>query len=144
MALSLLGAQVVWYFFPSWSSDPEMRWLPVRICEVVGCELAPLKALDQLLITDVVLRGHPDTASLRIVNVLLVNTAPFDQAFPEVEIAFRAPTGDLVAWKRVAPSEYLARESQARPIIPAKTPVRIELEIEDPGTQSYGYEISLK
>lgn len=144
LAALLITAQVVWYFFPSWAADPAMRWLPERICGIAGCELAPLRALDQLLITDVLLRTDPDRANLRIVNVLLVNTAPFDQAFPEVEVAFRAPTGDLVAWKRFHPNDYLSPEFRQRPIIPAKTPVRIELGIEDPGTQSYGYEISLK
>jgi predicted Zn finger-like uncharacterized protein len=144
VALVLMAAQAGWYFFPSWAKNPDMRWLPERICGIAGCELAPLKALDQLLITDVLLRGDPERANLRIVNVLLVNTAPFDQAFPELEVAFRAPTGDLVAWKRFQPGDYLAPELRQRPIIPAKTPVRIELAIEDPGTQSYGYEISLK
>ena len=140
----LIAAQVAIYFFPAWSADPEMRWIPEQVCAVGGCELEPLKALDQLLITDVVIRAHPEDPKLRLVNVLLVNTASFAQAFPDVEIAFRAPTNDLVAWKRVPASDYLAASLKNRPVIPEKTPVRIEFSIEDPGTQSYGYEISLK
>jgi predicted Zn finger-like uncharacterized protein len=140
----LIAAQVMVYFFPAWSADPEMRWVPEQVCAIGGCELEPLKVLDQLLITDVVIRAHPEDVSLRLVNVLLVNTASFEQAFPDVEIAFRAPTNDLVAWKRVPASEYLSASLARRPVIPGKTPVRIEFTIEDPGTQSYGYEISLK
>ena len=142
--LLLVGAQVVWYFLPGWAADPAMRWLPERLCAVAGCRLEPLRALDQLLLTDVILRGDPERPEQRLVNLLIVNTASFDQAFPDVEIAFSAPTGDVVAWKRFAPADYLAGELLGQTTIPAKTPVRIELQVQDPGTQSYGYEISLK
>lgn len=144
VAIVLLALQGAWYFFPGWAADPQMRWLPERICGVVGCTLEPLRDLEQLLITDVVVRGHPEEAKQRIVNLLMVNTAGFDQAFPDIEIAFRSPTGDLVAWKRFKPADYLNGALLSGMIIPAKTPVRVELGIEDPGTQSYGYEISLK
>jgi len=92
----------------------------------------------------VVIRAHPDDTNLRLVNVLLVNTAPFEQAFPDIEIAFRAPTNDLVAWKRVTAREYLSASLKDRPVVPERTPVRIEFVIKDPGTQAYGYDINLK
>lgn len=140
----LLAVQVGVYFFPAWAADPKMRWLPEQVYAIGGCELEPLKALDQLRIADVVIRAHPDDTNLRLVNVLLVNTAPFEQAFPDIEIAFRAPTNDLVAWKRVTAREYLSASLKDRPVVPERTPVRIEFVIEDPGTQAYGYDINLK
>ena len=144
VALVLIAGQVVWYLLPSWISDPEKRWLPEQVCEVVGCKLEPLRDLSQLLLTNVVVRAHPDRPEVRQIDLLLVNSGTFDQAFPDIEITFSTPAGDRVAWKRFTPVQYLAGDMTNASAIPRKTPVRISLAVTDPGTLAYSYEITLK
>ncbi len=144
VALVLIAGQVVWYLLPSWISDPEKRWLPEQVCEVVGCKLEPLRDLSQLLLTNVVVRAHPDRPEIRQIDLLLVNSGTFDQAFPDIEITFSTPAGDRVAWKRFTPVQYLAGDMTNATAIPRKTPVRISLAVTDPGTLAYSYEITLK
>ena len=144
VATVLIAVQVVWYLLPSWISDPEKRWLPEQVCEIVGCKLEPLRDLTQLLLTNVVVRAHPERPEVRQIDLLLVNSGTFDQAFPDIEITFSTPAGDRVAWKRFTPVQYLAGELRKATAIPRKTPVRVSLEVTDPGTLAYSYEITLK
>lgn len=143
-ALVLIAVQVVWYLLPSWISDPEKRWLPEQVCKVAGCKLEPLRDLTQLLLTNVVVRAHPERPEVRQIDLLLVNSGTFDQAFPDIEITFSTPAGDRVAWKRFTPIQYLGGDMKDATSIPRKTPVRISLEVTDPGTLAYSYEITLK
>ncbi len=143
-ALTLMAAQVIWYLLPSWISDPEKRWLPEQVCAIAGCKLEPLRDLTQLLLTNVVVRAHPERPEVRQIDLLLVNSGTFDQAFPDIEITFSTPAGDRVAWKRFTPGQYLSGEMKDATAIPRKTPVRISLEVTDPGTLAYAYEITLK
>ncbi|MEZ5595543.1 MAG: DUF3426 domain-containing protein [Pseudomonadales bacterium] len=140
----LIVFQVVWYFFPAWEQDPQRRWLSEEICQVAGCQLTPLRDLSQLLLTNVIVRVNPEDSTQRIADMLMVNTAEFEQAYPDVEIAFRTPEGDLVAWKRFAPQDYLVGAARSARAIPPKTPVRISLQVSDPGSLSYSYEFTLK
>lgn len=144
LAIVLMTAQVIWYLLPSWISDPEKRWLPEQVCAIAGCKLEPLRDLTQLLLTNVVVRAHPEHPEVRQIDLLLVNSGTFDQAFPDIEITFSTPAGDRVAWKRFTPAQYLAGEMKNATAIPRKTPVRISLEVTDPGTLAYAYEITLK
>lgn len=144
VAIVLIAAQVVWYLLPSWISDPEKRWLPEQVCEIAGCKLEPLRDLTQLLLTNVVVRAHPERPGVRQIDLLLVNSGTFDQAFPDIEITFSTPAGDRVAWKRFIPVQYLAGDMKDATAIPRKTPVRISLEVTDPGALAYSYEITLK
>jgi len=144
VAVILIAAQVIWYLLPSWILDPEKRWLPEQVCAIAGCKLEPLRDLSQLLLTNVVVRAHPERPEVRQIDLLLVNSGTFDQAFPDIEITFSTPAGDRVAWKRFTPVQYLAGEMKEATAIPRKTPVRISLEVTDPGTLAYAYEITLK
>ena len=143
-AFVLIAVQVVWYLLPSWISDPEKRWLPEQVCKIAGCKLEPLRDLTQLLLTNVVVRAHPERPEVRQIDLLLVNSGTFDQAFPDIEITFSTPAGDRVAWKRFTPIQYLGGDMKDATSIPRKTPVRISLEVTDPGTLAYSYEITLK
>ena len=143
-AFVLIAVQVVWYLLPSWISDPEKRWLPEQVCKIAGCKLEPLRDLTQLLLTNVVVRAHPERPEVRQIDLLLVNSGTFDQAFPDIEITFSTPAGDRVAWKRFTPTQYLGGDMKDATSIPRKTPVRISLEVTDPGTLAYSYEITLK
>lgn len=144
LAFVLIAVQVIWYLLPSWISDPEKRWLPEQVCKIAGCKLEPLRDLTQLLLTNVVVRAHPERPEVRQIDLLLVNSGIFDQAFPDIEITFSTPAGDRVAWKRFTPIQYLGGDMKDATSIPRKTPVRISLEVTDPGTLAYSYEITLK
>jgi predicted Zn finger-like uncharacterized protein len=144
IAFVLIAVQVVWYLLPSWIANPEQRWLPEQVCKIAGCKLEPLRDLSQLLLTNVVVRAHPERPEVRQIDLLLVNSGTFDQAFPDIEITFSTPAGDRVAWKRFTPAQYLGGDMKDATAIPKKTPVRISLEVTDPGTLAYSYEITLK
>ena len=140
----LIIAQVIYLMFPSWSKDPDTRWLSDATCAVVGCELDPLRVVDQLVLNNVIVRDHADKPGVLVVDVLFVNTAPFAQGFPEIELTFNTDEGQLVAWRRFKPVEYLSDPQGDKREIGAKTPVHVSVEIKDPGPGSDRYEVSLR
>ncbi len=144
LLLTFLALQAVYLLFPSMEKKPEQRWLPETVCAVTGCELEPLRDVDQLVLNNVIVRGHPDQAGVLVVDVLFVNAADFPQAWPEIELSFNTNAGQLVAWRRFKPEEYLAGSFAGSREIAAKTPAHVSVEIKDPGPGSDRYEVSLR
>lgn len=144
LLVAFLVAQAVYLLWPSMEKTPEQRWLPETVCAVTGCELEPLRDVDQLVLNNVIVRGHPELEGVLVVDVLFVNAADFPQAWPEIELSFNTNAGQLVAWRRFKPEEYLAGAFVGSREIAAKTPAHVSVEIKDPGPGSDRYEVSLR
>ncbi len=144
LLLVFLVAQAVYLLWPSMEKTPEQRWLPETVCAVTGCELEPLRDVDQLVLNNVIVRGHPEQVGVLVVDVLFVNAADFPQAWPDIELSFNTNAGQLVAWRRFKPEEYLAGSFAGSREIAAKTPAHVSVEIKDPGPGSDRYEVSLR
>jgi hypothetical protein len=92
-----------------------------------------------MVIKKLVVRSHPEVDGALIVNAIIVNEAPFAQPFPELELRFTSLEGNLVASGRFQPHQYLAGELEGAEKIQSLTPVHIELEFEDPGSEAVNY-----
>lgn len=137
--LVLLVAQVLWYQFDDWSKDPQWRGVYVTLCGMVGCELPPLRDRSLLTTRNLAVRSHPDIDGRLLVNAVIVNEAEFAQPFPALELRFTTVRGTLVAGRRFEPEEYLAGDASDMSLIPPRTPVQVELTIDDPGPEAVNY-----
>jgi hypothetical protein len=135
----LIAAQVLWYRFDEWSVDPFWRDVYAPICVVVGCTLPVQRDLDSLSTRQLAVRSHPDQPGSLQVSAVIVNEAEFTQPFPTLEIRFTTTRGLLVAGRRFPPEEYLAGEALGMAGLPPRTPVQIELVIDDPGPDAVNY-----
>lgn len=142
-ALLLVG-QVLVFQFASWSQNPSLRGIYSALCPVVGCELPPLKALDRMESRNLSVRSHPDVPDALAVDTVIVNNAEFAQAFPVIELTFKDIDGKVVAGRRFDPEEYLAGELKGAKNIASRTPVRIRLEIKDPGPTAVSYKMDFR
>jgi hypothetical protein len=141
--LALLG-QIFWYQFESWGRDPTLRPVYGFICSTLGCELPVLRELAAMRTQKLLVRSHPELADALVVDAVIVNGADFAQPFPELELRFTTIDGDLVAGRRFKPEEYLSGELAGVTLMVPKTPVRLALEITDPGADAVNYFLSFR
>ncbi len=136
--------QVFWYQFDDWAKDPTWRPVYASVCSLVGCELPVQSDLSLLRTKNLLVRSDPNDPGVLLVNAVIVNDAQFAQPFPVLELRFTDLRGALVAGRRFQPLEYLDGEGAGMELMPARTPVQIELGIEDPGPEAVNYTMKIR
>ncbi|PXX93489.1 DUF3426 domain-containing protein [Marinobacter vulgaris] len=147
VVLALIGvlvAQVTWFQFDRLSSIPELRPFYEQACEISGCELKPLINVDAIQSRKLVVRTNPEDRSQLVVDAVIINRASFEQPFPAIALTFSNLNGDVVAQSVFTPEEYLAGEGQGMEAMPTDTPVRIMINIRDPGRDAVNYNIAFR
>lgn len=145
--VGLIGAlvsQVVYFQFDRLSSIPELRPFYEKGCELAGCELTPLVAVDRIQSRKLVVRTAPEDRNSLIVDAVILNDAEFEQPFPAIGLTFSNLNGDVVAQSLFTPEEYLAGDARELSAMPPNTPVRIAITIRDPGRDAVNYNISFR
>ncbi len=137
--VALLLGQILWYQFDDWGRQPLGRAVYQPLCRVLGCELPLQRDVALLTTRNLAVRTHPEQPGRLRVDAVIVNEAPFAQPFPTLELRFTTVHGNLVAGHRFEPAEYLAGDAAGLRLIPPRTPVRIELAVEDPGGDAVNY-----
>jgi hypothetical protein len=99
---------------------------------------------NELQTRELIIRTHPDEAEALIADVLLLNAANYRQVFPSLRLRFFDLNGDVVAGRTFQVRDYLGGELRGLRYIPAKTEVRLSLELIDPGGRALGYEMDVQ
>lgn len=147
IVLALIGAlvaQVTWFQFDRLSAIPELRPFYEQGCELAGCELKPLIDVDSIQSRKLVVRTDPDNRSQLLVEAVIINRAAFAQPFPAIALTFSNLNGDVVAQSVFTPDEYIAGEGRELSTMPTDTPVRIAINIRDPGRDAVNYNIAFR
>src|SRR5690606_11919852 len=113
-------------------------------CPHLGCQLPAKVDISQIRSSNLVVRAHPEFAGALIVDAILYNRATFAQPFPLLEMRFTDSNGQALASRRFKPAEYLAGELAGQTEMPPQTPIRIALEILDPGPHATSYSLDFK
>lgn len=135
--------QVAWFHHDELVQDPEYRSWFVTGCNWLGCPVPDFRDPSSLSTTSLVVRSHAEFANALRVDALLRNDAPFRQVFPVLDLRFTNTRNEVVAARRFKPDEYLGGELTGLRYIPARTEVRISLEIVDPGENALGYSLTV-
>jgi hypothetical protein len=135
----VVSVQAFWFQFDRWSLNPSIRPYYERVCGLLRCELPVLRALDAITSRNLVVRSHAGNPDLLQVDAVIINEAAFPQPFPTIELRFSAMGGQLISGQRIRPDEYLGGELAGARMMPPMTPVRIRLEVMDPGADAVNY-----
>ena len=138
-AACALAVQLLYFNSLSIGRDSVFRPLAATLCPVLGCPLARQVDVEKILSTNLVIRNHPDVDDALLVDAVIVNTAEFAQPFPPLTLAFENLQGKTVARRTFNPAEYLTGELAGLAAMPARQPVKLELEIVDPGTGAVSF-----
>lgn len=135
----VLGFQYLWFNRDILAMDRSLRPFYKYLCQSVGCKLPVLSNVKAIYSDDLMVRTHPDMLDALQVDAVMINGADFVQPFPNLVLTFSDLQGKVVATRSFAPSEYLYGELAGDTEMPINQPVRISLEIVDPGPQAINY-----
>ena len=131
--------QVAWLQFDTLSRQQPYRGLYTVFCPIFFCDVPPLAAPNMIRASNLVVRSHPNAEDALMVDTILLNTAPFNQPFPDLVLNFSDANGNTLAARRFKPGEYLGGELAGRSQMPVGQPVHLSLEIVDPGPEAVSY-----
>ncbi len=135
-----LVLQVVYHSRDELAKDADLRpWL-VQMCEMLNCTLSQPYDIAQIDIIGRDVRSHPSADKALIVSTTLINTATFVQPFPLLTMMFSDINGTKIAQRRFTPREYLSNTVDLDTGMIPDMPIRIDLELVDPGKAAVNYE----
>lgn len=138
-----LAAQVAWVRYETLSQREPYRSYYQYACELLDCTLPLQSDLQQIQTSHLVIRSHPNEDNALVADAIIMNQAPFEQAFPALQLEFRDINNALVAQRNFQPSEYLKGELLGATIMPAQQAVQLSLAIIDPGENALNYRINI-
>lgn len=142
----LLVAGVISMLF-GWKDRIAVLPLPQPVlqafCAVTGCQLQEERDIAQLQLLQKKIYTHPSVDGALIVSLDLINNADFEQIYPQLSIKMADETGATVAQRSFSPNEYLSDQFAEQKLIPGK-PVRIQLELMDPGVDARTFELGFE
>jgi len=132
--------QVVYHSRDELARDASLRpWL-IQVCEMLNCTLSQPYDIKQIEIIGRDVRSHPSVDKALIVSTTLINNATFVQPFPLLTMVFSDINGTKIAQRRFTPREYLSNTVDLATGMTPDMPVRIDLELVDPGKAAVNYE----
>jgi hypothetical protein len=130
---------LAWLKFDYFSRVEPYRTAYLYLCPVFGCTLPALVDTKQIKAYNLLVRDHPDIENALLVDAIILNKAPFEQPFPDLVLAFSDMNDKPVASRRFKPEEYLGGELAGRELMPKETPIRLTLDLVDPGPDAVNY-----
>jgi predicted Zn finger-like uncharacterized protein len=138
-----LGAQYAWLEREHLAQDPGVRVHLERVCGWLGCQVPPYHDPRAIRSTELLVRPDPARTGVLLVDAVLENRAPFPQRYPDLELSFTDMQGRPVARRVFAPREYLGAHPAPDALLASREPVRVHLELMDPGEHATSYELRL-
>lgn len=139
----LMLVQYSYFYWDDLTASAKTRPMFVSLCNVIGCELPPYRSLRRVKTDQLSVRSHPDSETALIVDIILTNKAELAQPFPVLQLTFFDIRSQPVATRKFFPSEYLDGELRGLSSMPSDNPIRLALEIMDPGADAINYELNL-
>lgn len=141
LALLFLGGQLL-YFNSSLIDSRSTLWPMTKwLCTTLNCPLKANRDLSKIASSDLVVRTHPRVANALFVDAVIINNASFAQPFPNLTLLFEDLQGTTVAKRSFQPREYLHGELRGAAMMPSNQPVKLELEIIDPGREAVSFRL---
>lgn len=143
--LLTLAGQAAYFHFDNWARLEPYRAYYQIACDLMKCQLPSTYDLNKIRTTaSPQVSLHSKYENALVVDVLFINNADFEQAFPKIDLTFTDKHDKVVAHRLFSPREYLAGEASGLEYMPSQTPIHIALEIADPGSHANNYRVEFR
>ncbi|WP_252176548.1 DUF3426 domain-containing protein [Endozoicomonas sp. 4G] len=136
-----LAGQYIWFNKDQLSLDPRLRPALTLSCQYLKCSLPGLVDVNAIKSLQLHIRSHPKQSEGLVVDSVIINDAAFPQPWPKLELTFTDINGQPVASRRFRPREYLGGALAGSREMPSGQPVRLSIEIVDPGNGASNYRL---
>ncbi len=134
-----LSGQIAWQMRDRLIYYDNGRLLLNTLCDVAGCRVPMRRATDKIVIVQRALTAHPVKPDILLMQLEIVNTAPFAQPYPKLQLSLYNDMEKLIARRTFDPEEYLDLPTQRLPMLNKQTTTHIDLELVDPGSEVTGF-----
>jgi predicted Zn finger-like uncharacterized protein len=134
-----LSGQLAWQFREGLIQHETGRQAIGLLCRITGCEVPVRRALDKIIIQGRNLSAHPDKPETLFLQLNILNTAAFDQPFPDLTLSLYNDKGNLIARRTFSADDYLPTEFSRRQLMPKAQSILVEMELVDPGKEVTGF-----
>ncbi|MGB1271905.1 MAG: DUF3426 domain-containing protein [Endozoicomonas sp.] len=134
--------QYAWFNRNSLSLNPGLRPVYEQACQLLSCTLPPLVDINAIKSMQLIVRSHPDFSNVLQVDAVIINNAGHSQPYPDLQLIFTDINDRLLASRTFRPTEYLGGELAGSKAMPAGQPIRLGLEIIDPGADAVNYRLT--
>lgn len=140
LLLLALCAQLLFVQRDAFAQNPAMRPLIIDMCAYVGCRVDPQRAVEQIELVRRNVYAHPNVEDALIIDARFVNNAPFSQPYPILTVSLGDLGGDPIIRRNFQPREYRPELDPNARMAPG-SPVRVTLEVRDPGREARTFEL---
>ncbi len=138
---TLLGFQYIWFQRDTLSLNPDFRPAYNWLCQTLACKLPPLVNIDAIKSQQLLVRSHPEKSDTLLVDSVIANNANHPQPYPILHLSFADINGNLIASRAFTAREYLGGAMAGSKEMPIGQPIRLRLEIIDPGQEAVNYDL---
>lgn len=146
--LFVLLGQFAYFKREELAKQPQLRPYLEKACEAlnayVPCDIPAPKDLEAIQLLERDVRTHPSTKGALLITSTIISKADFGQAFPKLELTFSDINQKVLARRLFEPREYLSDDVDLEKGLTPDLPVRIMLEIVDPGSEAVNFEFTFK
>jgi predicted Zn finger-like uncharacterized protein len=114
-----------------------------RIGLLPAQEERPFRDLDNIHLVSREVRSHPLQPGRLRLSATIVNRADRNQKYPAIEVTIQDAAGQTLSSQRFEPSDYLVATTSAAGMPPGAY-VPVLLELDDPGEQAVGFELTFR
>ena len=136
---AVLIFQYAWFQRNTLSLNPKFRSSYDTLCQIMSCKLPPLIDIASIKSLQLLVRSHPEQDDALLVDTVIINNASHSQPYPTLHLSFTDINENLLANRAFTVSEYLGGELTGSKEMPAGQPIRLRLEIIDPGQEAVNY-----
>lgn len=146
--LVVLVLQFAYFKRADLAKYPTLRPLLEQMCSLasnyVDCTIPLPSDVHAIDLMDRDVRSHPNKKNALLITSTILNKAAFTQPFPVLQITFSDINQKVVAAREFQPSEYLSKDVDIKDGMKASVPIKIMLEIVDPGPEAVNFEFIFK
>ncbi len=140
----LAGLQAIYFQRTKIAAEyPQFKPYLVQACAVFKCEISLPKNLDLLTIDDSDMQEDENHQNVIKFSSLLINNAPYTQAYPKIELTLTDTADQPVLRKIILPIEYLTANSNVAAGLGSRDETRINLAINVKDIAVAGYRVLL-
>jgi predicted Zn finger-like uncharacterized protein len=139
LLLLVFSSQLAWQWRDTLIQHATGRQLLGGICWIAGCDLPIRRDTDKIVIQGRNLSTHPNKPEVLLMQLSMINTAAFEQPFPQLQLTLYNDKGKLIARRTFTPSDYLPSGMAENAMMPKAQPVLVEMELADPGSEVTGF-----
>jgi predicted Zn finger-like uncharacterized protein len=143
-ALLTLSIQLIYFNSLKIDRGSHLWSLAAPLCATLGCPVQPRTDPDSIVSGDLLVRTHPTIAGALFVDAVILNQSEFDQPFPKLKLSFEDLQGKIVAERTFLPAEYLKGELPNAALMPSNRPIKLEMEIVDPGKDAVSFRLMVE